>query len=134
MPSRSDRMGEVDPPVPSLETDPDRRRLHDDFTTTSRRQRDGNRRACEIGRQPAATVGPCCAGRRCADPSWTMKLRRYTRGNEGPVEFGLLGPLKVVDGGRPVPIPSAKHRVMLACLLLRAGKLVTVDELAEAIW
>jgi DNA-binding SARP family transcriptional activator/tetratricopeptide (TPR) repeat protein len=50
------------------------------------------------------------------------------------VEFGLLGPLKVVDGGRPVPIPSAKHRVLLACLLLRAGRLVTVDELAEAIW
>jgi DNA-binding SARP family transcriptional activator/tetratricopeptide (TPR) repeat protein len=50
------------------------------------------------------------------------------------VEFGLLGPLKVVDGGRPVPIPSAKHRVLLACLLLRAGELITVDELAEAIW
>jgi len=50
------------------------------------------------------------------------------------VEFGLLGPLKVVDGGRPVPIPSAKHRVLLAVLLLRAGELATVDKLAEAIW
>ena len=50
------------------------------------------------------------------------------------MEFGLLGPLKAVDGGRPVPIPSAKHRVLLACLLLRAGELVTLDELAEAIW
>jgi DNA-binding SARP family transcriptional activator len=50
------------------------------------------------------------------------------------VEFGVLGPLQVVDGGRPVPIPAAKHRVLLACLLLRASELVTVDELAEAIW
>jgi DNA-binding SARP family transcriptional activator len=50
------------------------------------------------------------------------------------VKFGLLGPLEVTDGGRPVPIPSAKLRVLLACLLLRAGELVTVDELAEAIW
>jgi DNA-binding SARP family transcriptional activator/DNA polymerase III delta prime subunit len=52
----------------------------------------------------------------------------------GSVKFGLLGPLEVTDGGRPVPIPSAKLRVLLACLLLRAGELVTVDELAEAIW
>jgi len=50
------------------------------------------------------------------------------------VEFGLLGPLKVVDGGRLVPIRSAKHRVLLAALLLRAGELVTVDELADAVW
>jgi DNA-binding SARP family transcriptional activator/DNA polymerase III delta prime subunit len=50
------------------------------------------------------------------------------------VEFGVLGPLQVVDDARPVPIPSAKQRMLLACLLLRAGELVTVDELAEAVW
>jgi DNA-binding SARP family transcriptional activator len=50
------------------------------------------------------------------------------------VEFGLLGPLEVIDDGRPVPIPSAKHRALLAALLLRAGELATADELAEAIW
>jgi DNA-binding SARP family transcriptional activator len=50
------------------------------------------------------------------------------------VEFGLLGPLEVTDGGRPVTIPSAKQRILLACLLLRAGELVTVDELTGAIW
>jgi DNA-binding SARP family transcriptional activator len=50
------------------------------------------------------------------------------------VKFGLLGPLEVVHGGRPVPIRSAKHRVLLAGLLLRPGQLVTVDELAETIW
>jgi DNA-binding SARP family transcriptional activator len=52
----------------------------------------------------------------------------------GLVEFGLLGLLKVVEDGRVVPIPAAKQRVLLACLLLRAGELVTVDKLAEAIW
>ncbi len=50
------------------------------------------------------------------------------------MEFRLLGPLEVVDGGQPVPIPSAKHRVLLAYLLVRPGELVTVDELAEVIW
>jgi DNA-binding SARP family transcriptional activator/Tfp pilus assembly protein PilF len=33
-----------------------------------------------------------------------------------------------------VVIQSAKHRMLLAGLLLRAGAVVTVDELAEAIW
>ena len=50
------------------------------------------------------------------------------------MEFGLLGPLKVIDGDRPIPIQSAKHRILLAALLLRPGELVTLDELAEAIW
>jgi DNA-binding SARP family transcriptional activator/Tfp pilus assembly protein PilF len=50
------------------------------------------------------------------------------------VEFGLLGPLEVVDGGRPVAIQSAKHRILLAGLLLHAGELVTVEDLTEAIW
>jgi DNA-binding SARP family transcriptional activator len=50
------------------------------------------------------------------------------------VEFGLLDPLEVIDGGRSVPIPSARQRVLLAALLLRPRELVTVDELVEAIW
>jgi DNA-binding SARP family transcriptional activator/Tfp pilus assembly protein PilF len=50
------------------------------------------------------------------------------------VKFGLLGPLEVVDRGRPLPIQSAKHRTLLAGLLLRPGQLVTMGELAEMIW
>jgi DNA-binding SARP family transcriptional activator len=46
----------------------------------------------------------------------------------------VLGPLEVTDGRRRVRIPSAKQRMLLAALLLRAGELVTLDELAEAIW
>ncbi len=50
------------------------------------------------------------------------------------VEFGLLGPLRVVVDGRLVPVQAARHRVVLAALLVRAGELVTVEELAEAVW
>jgi DNA-binding SARP family transcriptional activator/DNA polymerase III delta prime subunit len=50
------------------------------------------------------------------------------------VDFGLLGPLAVTEGDGPVPISSPKQRTLLAALLLRAGALVTVGELAEAIW
>src|SRR5215211_4094122 len=56
------------------------------------------------------------------------------KGAGQPVEFGVLGPLRVVDDGQEVAIQAAKQRTLLACLLLRAGELVTVDELAEAIW
>jgi DNA-binding SARP family transcriptional activator len=36
--------------------------------------------------------------------------------------------------GRAVPIPSARQRVLLAALLLAAGRPVSVEGLAEAIW
>jgi DNA-binding SARP family transcriptional activator/tetratricopeptide (TPR) repeat protein len=53
----------------------------------------------------------------------------------GLVEFGVLGPLRVTDdAGGVVAVPAAKQRVVLACLALRAGELVTTDALAEAIW
>jgi DNA-binding SARP family transcriptional activator/tetratricopeptide (TPR) repeat protein len=58
-------------------------------------------------------------------------------GNEsgGPDVFvGLLGPLEVRVGDARVEIGSAKHRVLMACLALRPGAPVSVEELAEAIW
>ncbi|MBO3748842.1 tetratricopeptide repeat protein [Streptosporangiaceae bacterium NEAU-GS5] len=54
---------------------------------------------------------------------------------EGPaLEFGLLGPLHVSVAGRPVPINSPKHRVLLATLALEAGRPVSFAYLIEAIW
>ncbi|HCT75350.1 MAG TPA: hypothetical protein DGG94_07095 [Micromonosporaceae bacterium] len=50
------------------------------------------------------------------------------------LEFGLLGPLKVLMYGRAVPIGSPKHRILLAKLVLSAGRPVMVEELAEAMW
>ncbi|MFD4674541.1 BTAD domain-containing putative transcriptional regulator [Lentzea sp. NPDC058450] len=45
--------------------------------------------------------------------------------------FGLLGPLDVVLDGQRVHVPAGKRRVVLAALLMRAGQVVGVDELAE---
>jgi DNA-binding SARP family transcriptional activator len=50
------------------------------------------------------------------------------------IDFGILGTLDARVDGQPVRIGSAKHRVLLAALLLRAGQPVSAGELAEAIW
>ena len=50
------------------------------------------------------------------------------------VEFGLLGPLLVRDGMRNVPVSAPRQRVLLAALLLSAGRVVSVEALAETIW
>jgi DNA-binding SARP family transcriptional activator/tetratricopeptide (TPR) repeat protein len=49
-------------------------------------------------------------------------------------EFRLLGPLEVRRDGRVIPIRAGKHRALLACLLLRANRVVPVAELVEALW
>src|SRR5262245_50770437 len=50
------------------------------------------------------------------------------------VDFGLLGPLTVGDGARPVAVSAPRQRVLLATLLLDAGRVVGVDTLAEVLW
>ena len=50
------------------------------------------------------------------------------------VEFGLLGPLLVGDGGKQVVVSAPRQRVLLAALLLSAGRVVSVDALAEVLW
>src|SRR5215831_8073634 len=50
------------------------------------------------------------------------------------MEFGLLGPLAVRRGGVEVAVLPGKQRVVLAALLLKAGRVVAVDELTEALW
>ncbi|WP_394613852.1 BTAD domain-containing putative transcriptional regulator [Lentzea sp. JNUCC 0626] len=50
------------------------------------------------------------------------------------VEYRLLGPLEVVLDGEPVAVPAGRGRVLLATLLLRANRFVSVDELVERIW
>ncbi len=49
-------------------------------------------------------------------------------------EFLLLGPLVVRVNGTVVPVPAAKQRAILAVLLLRANRVVSVDELTEVLW
>lgn len=50
------------------------------------------------------------------------------------VEFGLLGPLDVRVGDRPLLVRSPKYRILLAALLVEPGRLVPTAELIEAIW
>jgi len=53
---------------------------------------------------------------------------------ETVTEFCLLGPLLVRRGGVTRPVAPGKQRVVLAALLLSAGRVVSFDELMEALW
>jgi DNA-binding SARP family transcriptional activator len=53
---------------------------------------------------------------------------------EARVEFRILGPLEVLDGDRPVPLPRGRGRALLALLVLNAGKVVLVDRLIDDLW
>ena len=50
------------------------------------------------------------------------------------MDFGLLGPLVVRDGGRDVPVSAPRQRVLLAALLLSGDRVVSLDALAETLW
>jgi WD40 repeat protein/DNA-binding SARP family transcriptional activator len=51
------------------------------------------------------------------------------------VRFLVLGPLEVVaDGGDSLPIAGSKERMVLAFLLARGGRVVSVDDLVEELW
>jgi tetratricopeptide (TPR) repeat protein len=50
------------------------------------------------------------------------------------MEFCLLGPLQVRRHGLVVTVPRGNQRVILATLLLNAGKVVRLDELGESLW
>ncbi|MCA6091921.1 AfsR/SARP family transcriptional regulator [Streptomyces sp. SCA3-4] len=50
------------------------------------------------------------------------------------VEYKVLGPLEVVRDGLLVPVTAPKQRAVLACLLLEANRVVTVDTLVDRVW
>jgi DNA-binding SARP family transcriptional activator/DNA-binding beta-propeller fold protein YncE len=50
------------------------------------------------------------------------------------VEYRILGPLEVVEGGQPVPLGSLKERMVLAVLLLHANQLVSRERLIDELW
>jgi DNA-binding SARP family transcriptional activator len=50
------------------------------------------------------------------------------------VEFRVLGPLEVLDGGRSLDLGAPGPRALLAFLLLHANEVVSSDRLAEALW
>jgi DNA-binding SARP family transcriptional activator len=50
------------------------------------------------------------------------------------LEFRILGPLEVVEDGRPLPLPGPRQRGLLAFLLLHANQVVSSDRLIEELW
>jgi DNA-binding SARP family transcriptional activator len=48
--------------------------------------------------------------------------------------FGILGPLLVHDGETSIDLPKGRQRVLLATLMVHAGKPVPADVLAEMVW
>jgi DNA-binding SARP family transcriptional activator len=50
------------------------------------------------------------------------------------MDFRILGPLEVWEGGRPLELRRPKHRALLAALLLRAGQVVSIDQLLDDLW
>jgi DNA-binding SARP family transcriptional activator/streptogramin lyase len=50
------------------------------------------------------------------------------------MEFRILGPLEVVDEGRPVVLQRGKQLALLAYFLLHPNELVSTDRLIDALW
>jgi DNA-binding SARP family transcriptional activator/tetratricopeptide (TPR) repeat protein len=50
------------------------------------------------------------------------------------VEFRILGPLEVLDDGRPVALAGGRGRALLALLILHAGEVVPADRLIDELW
>ncbi|GAA1018527.1 hypothetical protein Aple_081140 [Acrocarpospora pleiomorpha] len=51
------------------------------------------------------------------------------------IEFGVLGPLRALDGqGEPVDLKGPRHREVLARLLIARGRVVPVDWLIGDLW
>ncbi|MFD7335090.1 BTAD domain-containing putative transcriptional regulator [Streptomyces violascens] len=60
-----------------------------------------------------------------------------TGGMGGPatgLRFRMLGPVEGDLGGRPLPLGPPQQRALLAVLLLREGRPVSMPELLDAIW
>jgi DNA-binding SARP family transcriptional activator len=56
------------------------------------------------------------------------------RREEAALDFRLLGPLEVADGGRVLALGGAQQRALLAVLLLRANEVVSMDRLIDELW
>jgi DNA-binding SARP family transcriptional activator len=50
------------------------------------------------------------------------------------VEFRILGPLEVIERGRPLTLGGSRQRALLAVLLTRANEVVSKDRLIDELW
>ncbi len=52
----------------------------------------------------------------------------------GDLEFRVLGPVEVSDGGRSLPLGGPKQRALLADLILNAGSIISTGRLIDGLW
>ena len=57
-----------------------------------------------------------------------------TFASTSPLDFALLGPLRVTRAGVPVELGGRQQRAVLACLLTADGSGLSVEQLADALW
>jgi len=50
------------------------------------------------------------------------------------MRFRILGPLRVRDGAHWISVRAAQQRLVLAVLLIEAGKMISIDRLVNEIW
>ena len=50
------------------------------------------------------------------------------------MEVRLLGPVELIVDGRPVHVPTAKLRALLAILVIHRGRVVSTDRLIDELW
>ena len=50
------------------------------------------------------------------------------------MDYRILGPLEVLDRGRPLPLGSAKEQTLLGVLLLHANHVVSRERLIDELW
>jgi YVTN family beta-propeller protein len=50
------------------------------------------------------------------------------------LEFGILGPLRVLHAGAPLPLGGPQQRAVLALLLVHAEEVVAVARIADELW
>src|SRR5262249_284050 len=50
------------------------------------------------------------------------------------MEFRILGPFEVLDGGRRVDLGGSRQRQLLAIFVLRTNEVVSLDQLIEDLW
>jgi DNA-binding SARP family transcriptional activator len=86
-----------------------------------------------IGQCPFSIVSVLLIFHSGLEDDWSRTgTNRNVRGLS--VEIRVLGPLEVVIDGRPVELPSAKARLVLAALVVRANEVVSTDRLFEVLW
>jgi predicted ATPase/DNA-binding SARP family transcriptional activator len=50
------------------------------------------------------------------------------------MDFRILGPLELADGGRTIPIVGDRQRALIAILLIHANEAVSTDALIDELW